>query len=154
MSDSIQTVLDRRFIDAMKSRNESELRVIRAIRTKIQAHKTAKKFDGVVDNALYEKIIGSYVKSMTAAIEDFKKGGDRATEMIADLTYEIEYLSEFLPEKLDANATKTLVDTAIAETNANSPKQLGQVMGFIMKTHRDQVDASLVRQLIVAALSE
>ena len=102
MSDSIQAELDRRFIAAMKSRSESELRVIRAIRTKIQAHKTAKNFDGVVNDALYLKIIGSYVKSMKAAIDDFQKGGDRAAEMIEGLNFEINYLSEFLPQKLDS----------------------------------------------------
>ncbi len=154
MSDSIQAELDGRFIVAMKSRNESELRVIRAIRTKIQAHKTAKNFDGLVDDALYLKIIGSYVKSMKAAIEDFQKGGDRAAEMINGLNFEINYLSEFLPKKLDEAATRVLVDAAIAETKAASPKQLGQVMGFIMKTHRDEVDAGLVRKLIEAALTE
>jgi len=154
MSDSIQAELDRRFIAAMKSRSESELRVIRAIRTKIQAHKTAKNFDGVVNDALYLKIIGSYVKSMKAAIDDFQKGGDRAAEMIEGLNFEINYLSEFLPQKLDEAATQALVDTAIEKTNASSPKQLGQVMGFIMKNHRDEVDAGLVRKLIEAALSD
>ena len=48
----------------------------------------------------------------------------------------------------------SLVDAALEATNATSPKQMGQVMGFIMKTHRDQVDASLVRTLIEEALSE
>ena len=113
-----------------------------------------KNFDGVINDALYLKIIGSYVKSMKAAIDDFQKGGDRAAEMIEGLNFEINYLSEFLPQKLDEAATQTLVDTAIEKTNASSPKQLGQVMGFIMKSHRDEVDAGLVRKLIESALSD
>jgi uncharacterized protein YqeY len=63
------------------------------------------------------------------------------------LTFEIEYLSQFLPKKLGEVETRAIVTASIAEAAVSSRKQIGKVMGLIMKNHKDQVDADLVRKI-------
>jgi hypothetical protein len=154
MAQSLQQILDERMKAAMKARDSRVLNVLRAIRTKVQTEQTSKNFSGVVDDALHLKLIAAYVKSMSSAIADFQKGGERGADMIEQLRFEIAYLEEFLPKKLNEADTLALVKAALDETGASSMKQLGQVMGTIMKSHRDQVDAGLVRKLIEDALPQ
>ena len=69
------------------------------------------------------------------------------------MTWEVDYLSPFLPTLLDEAATGALVEKTIADVGATSLKQMGQVMGAIMKAHKGQVDAGLVKTLISQKLS-
>lgn len=143
----IASELNGRLKQAMKDRNQPELDVIRAIRTKIGEVKTSKGFSGTIDNALYLEIIAKYVKSMTKAREEYLKAGERGVDLAATLTFEIDYLSEFLPKKLGEAETKALVEAAISQSGATSKKEIGRVMGMVMKSHKGQVDAGLVRRL-------
>ena len=131
----------------MKAKDKAVLDVIRAIRTKIGEVRTAKGFDREVDDALHLEVIAAYVKSMSKARAEYVKAGERGAELAAQLTFEIEYLSEFLPKKLDEAGTQALVEAAIAQTGASSKKELGRVMGMVLKTHKDQVDPGLVRAI-------
>lgn len=145
MASTIEAELNRRLKEAMKARDPQVLEVIRAIRTKVGEARTSKGFTGEVDDALYLKIIASYVKSMSKARAEYVKAGERGAELAARLTFEVEYLDEFLPKKLGEAETVPLVEAAIAEVGATSKGQLGRVMGVVMKAHKDSVDPAVVR---------
>lgn len=144
---AIENDLNERLKAAMKAKDQAVLDVIRAIRSKIQLAKTADGFGGVVDDALYLREITAYVKSMTKAREEFVKVGERGAENAARLTFEVDYLSQFLPKKLGEAETRAIVTASIAEAAVSSRKQIGKLMGLIMKNHKDQVDADLVRRI-------
>ncbi len=144
---ALENDLNERLKTAMKAKDQPVLDVIRAIRAKIQLAKTADGFGGVVDDALYLREITAYVKSMAKAREEFLKVGERGAGNAAQLTFEIEYLSQFLPKKLGEAETRAIVTASIAEAGVASRKQIGKVMGLIMKTHKDDVDADLVRKI-------
>ena len=150
----IEKELKKRQRAAMKARDEQELAVLRNIRSRVSEARTAKGFSGEVDDALYLRVIASYVKSMAKAREEFLKGGEKGAELATGLAFEIQYLSEFLPQRLDEAATRELVAAAIAETGASGKKQIGRVMGVVMKEHREEVDAGLLRRLIEELLAE
>ena len=63
------------------------------------------------------------------------------------LEFEIDYLSPFLPQVLDEDATRALVQETIAQLAVSDPKRIGQVMGAIMKAHKGEVEADLVRRI-------
>jgi len=150
---TIEAELTARLKTAMKERNQPVLDVIRAIRTKIGEAKTSKGFSGKIDDALYLETIAKYVKSMTKARDEYLKAGERGEELASALTFEIDYLSEFLPKKLGEAETTELVEAAIASVGATSKKELGRVMGVVMKSHKGQVDAAVVRQIADRLLS-
>ncbi len=147
MAASIINELNERLKAAMKAKDSQTLGVIRAIRTKVGQAKTAKGFSGEVDDALYLTIIAAYVKSMGKALKEYEKAGERGAEHAAQLRFEIGYLSEFLPTRLDEAATIPLVEAAISSSGATTKKEIGRVMGAVMKAHRDEVDASIVRAI-------
>ena len=67
---------------------------------------------------------------------------------------ELTIIEEFLPGLADAETTRLWVQEAIAATGASSPKEMGKVMGAVMRDHKADVDGNLVRQIATELLAE
>ena len=149
---SIQEDLATELKDALRAKDQPRKDAIRSVETEVARAKSEPGFAGEVDDELYVKVIGSYVKKMTKAIAEYEDLGERGQEMATKLSYETDYLSRWLPQKLGEEATLDLVTAAISELGINDPGQAGQVMGHLMKTHQSSVDGSLVKRLVGEAL--
>lgn len=150
---SIEQELTQRLKDAMKSKDQRVLGVVRMIKARITEARTAKGFTGEVDDALYLQVIAAYSKQMTKAVEEYEAQGERGREMAEQLRWEIGYLSDFLPKKLDEAATRELVRAKIAELGVSDPKRAGQVMGALMKEHKDALDAGITKRVVEQELA-
>ena len=74
--------------------------------------------------------------------------------MAEKLAFEVEYLSRFLPKKLDEDATRTLVRSAIEALGvAGDEKAAGRVTGHVMKQHGKDLDGALVNRIVREELS-
>ena len=149
---SIEQQLTDRMKDAMRNKKARELEVLRMVKTQAQTAKTAPGFDGKTDDAFWLDVIGKYVKQQQRALAEFEKAGEAGREHVERLSYEVEYFSEFLPEKLDDAALRALVVQAVQETGAVGGKMAGKVMGHIMKTHKDSVEPSSLKRIIAEVL--
>ena len=138
---------------AMKSGDRATLNVIRQIQSEISMAKAAPGFDGEVDDDLYLATIATYVRRMSKARGEYEELGERGREQADRLTFEIDYLSAYLPQKLDEAATRALVDQTIASLGATDPKMTGQVIGAVMKSGED-VNGALVARLVNEALAD
>ena len=149
---SIQEQLAAEQKAAMKSGDRATLNVIRQIQSEISVAKAAPGFDGEVDDDLYLATIATYVKRMSKARGEYEALGERGQEQADKLTFEIDYLSAYLPQKLDEAATRALVDQTIADLGAADPKMIGRVIGAVMKSG-EEVDGALVARLVNEALA-
>lgn len=138
--------------EALKTGDRNRKDAIRAIETEVSRAKAEPGFEGDVNDDLYRTVIGSYVKKMTKARQEYDDLGERGQEMASKLAFETEYLSRWLPTQLDEAATKQLVYEAITELSVEDPKRAGQVVGHIMKVHKGEVDGGLVNRLVREAL--
>ncbi len=138
---------------AMKSGDRATLNAIRQIQSEVSVAKAAPGFTGEVDEDLYLSTISTYVKRMTKARDEYAAMGDRGRQQADKLTFEIEYLSKYLPAKLDEDATRALVDEVITELGADDPKMTGRVIGAVMKKGKD-VDGALVARLVNERLAQ
>lgn len=146
---TIQEQLTTELRDAMKAKDAPRRDVIRQVQTEVATARSAPDFTGEVDDAFYEKVIASYVKKMDKSREEYATLGERGEEMADKLAYEVEYLSRWLPSKLDEEATRRLVAEAIAELGvAGDEKAAGRVTGHLMKSHGPDVDGGLVNRLV------
>jgi hypothetical protein len=137
---------------AMKGGDRATLNVIRQIQSEVSVAKAAPGFDGEVDDDLYLATIATYVKRMGKARSEYEALGERGREQAEKLTFEIDYLSAYLPTKLDEAATRALVDQTIADLGADDPKMTGRVIGTVMKSGQE-VDGKLVARLVNEALA-
>jgi uncharacterized protein len=149
---SIHEDLSAELKDAMRARDRDRLDVIRQIETEVSKAKSEPGFTGDVDDTLYRSIIAAYVKKMDKARDEFVALGERGAEAAEKLTFEIDYLARWLPKGLSEDETREVVRIAIKELRAEDAKQMGQVIGHIMKNGPKGVDGALVSRLVKEAL--
>ncbi len=151
---SIADELANELTSAIKAGDARRRDAIRQIQTEVATAKADPGFTGNSGDPLYQKVIGSYVKKMDKARIEYESYGDRGAEMADRLAFEVDYLSRWLPKKLDEGATRRLVEDAIAELNvAGDEKAAGRVTGQLMKTMGGDLDGALVNRLVKEALS-
>jgi uncharacterized protein YqeY len=132
---------------AMKDRDGRTTDVVRMIKTRVQERRTAKGFAGEVDDALVRDVIGAYRKQLQKALPDYEKAGERGVAQVAQLRFEIEFCERFLPRGLDADVLRALVRERLQALGLSDPKQVGRLVGDVMKTHKGQVEAADVKRI-------
>ncbi|MGH8924394.1 MAG: GatB/YqeY domain-containing protein [Acidimicrobiia bacterium] len=152
---TIKEELSAELKDAMKGKDARRRDVIRMIDTEVTLARSTPGFKGEVDDDLYRRVIAAYAKKMNKAKGEFEEAGERGAAMAEKLRWEVEYLSRWLPKKLDGPSTEALVRTTIDQLGvAGDPKASGRVIGEIVKAHKDEVDGALVTRLVAQALSD
>jgi uncharacterized protein YqeY len=134
--------------DAMRAQDGPRRDVIRQVETEIAVARSQPGFQGEVDDELYRTVIAAYVKKMDKARDEYLEIGERGAVMAEKLGYEVQYLSRWLPSKLDEAATRDLVKAAIVELGVGGDeKAAGRVIGQVMKTHGKDLDGGLVNRV-------
>lgn len=150
---SVQQRLDDQLKTAMRARDKRTVQLIRMVKSKMGEKTTAKGFSGTVTDETWLGVIEAYSKSQRKAIELFKKAGEAGQEHIDQINWEIETLAVYLPEKADEATVRGWVDTALAALGGKEKAKMGQLMGAVMKAHKGEADAGLVRTVVTAALA-
>jgi hypothetical protein len=65
----------------------------------------------------------------------------------------VPVIDEFLPQQLSEEELATLVDQAIAETGADSMRDMGKVMGLVTQRSAGRADGRAASDLVKARLS-
>ena len=145
---SIKDELAAELKDAMKAQDKPRLAVIRQVETEIARVRSEPGFEGDVDDDLYRRVLGSYVKKMEKAREEYTELGERGAEQAAKLAFEVDYLARWLPQALGEDETRAIVRGAIEELGVDDPKMVGRVMGHIMKAGHDGLDGGVVNRVV------
>jgi uncharacterized protein YqeY len=146
---SIQEELAEELRDAMRAKDARRRDVIRQIQTEVSVARSTAGFSGNVDDDLYRDVIASYTKRMRKSIDEYRGLGERGQAMADKLSYEVEYLSRWLPATLGEDETRAMVREAIAELGVDGDeKATGRVIGRLMKSHRDELDGTLVARIV------
>jgi uncharacterized protein len=146
--------IDRKIHEAMKAHEQHALDTLRMLKSKLIEKRTSPGFKGDLTDGVVREVAASYVKQLQRALGEFEKAGEPGRDLAVRTKWEIEYLSEYLPKHLDEASTREIVEEAIRESGATAPAQSGRVIGLIMKGHKDEVDATLVRKLVEEILAK
>ncbi len=135
--------------DAMRAQDAPRRDVIRQVETEVSVARSQPGFEGETDDDLYRQVIGSYVKKMDKARSEYIEIGERGEAMASKLGFEVEYLSRWLPQKLDEKSTRELVRSIIVDLGvAGEEKAAGRVTGELMKSRGADLDGGLVNRLV------
>tara|TARA_B000000475_G_scaffold160610_1_gene129367 strand:+ start:334 stop:738 length:405 start_codon:yes stop_codon:yes gene_type:complete len=134
----------------MKAKDKPKLDAIRQVQTEI-AKKKSEKGEEATDE-LVLGVISSYVKKMTKAVEEYKSLGDRGIEMAEKIQFEIDFLSDWLPEQLSEEDVAKLVDEVLADLGDVDMSQMGRIIGAVI-AKGDGIDGSVVSKLVKEKLS-
>jgi len=135
---------------ALKAKDALRLQALRNIRA---AFLTEMKRDGaetLADETCIQ-LLRRLEKQRKESIDAYESAG--RTEQAAAEQAELLVIRGYLPSLADEAATRAWVRAAIEASGASDPKQLGMVMGALMKQHKGEVDAGLARRIAGELLS-
>ena len=136
--------------EAMKAKDKPKLDAIRQVQTEI-AKKKSEKGEEATDE-LVLGVISSYVKKMAKAVDEYNSLGERGAEMAEKIQFEIDFLSQWLPEQLSEEDVEKLVDEVLAEFGEVDMSQMGKIIGAVM-AKGDGIDGSIVSKIVKEKLT-
>ena len=136
---------------AMKAGDKATLNVVRSVRSEVATAQTAPGFDGEIDDEMYLATIATYFKRITKAQAEYEGLGDAGKDRAESIQFELDYLAQFMPQKLGEAETRELVEEVIADLNAGPGTPTGQVVGAVMRSGKE-LDGALVNRLVNDAL--
>ncbi|MBM4385540.1 MAG: GatB/YqeY domain-containing protein [Deltaproteobacteria bacterium] len=134
---------------ALKSKQAERLVALRNIRAAFLYEMKKDGASTLADEAAIAAL-RKLEKQRQESIEAFSKGGRE--EMAAAERAELAVIQAFLPSLADEATTSRWVDEAIAASGATSAKELGKVMGALMKAHKGDIDGNLARAIAAKKL--
>ncbi len=96
-------------------------------------------------------VLAKEVKTRRESLDAFRSGG--RADLAGEEEAALEILAEFLPTPLDEDALDRMVDEAVVESGAASPRDLGKVMKLLAPRVRGRADGRVVSERVARALA-
>lgn len=134
--------------EGMKARDGLRVSVLRLLLSELKNEKIKLGRDLEDEEGL--ALVKRAVKRRGEAAREYEKGG--RPELAEKERGERKILEGYLPAQLGREEIERLVEEAVKELDASSPKDLGRIMSAVMKEHRAEVDGALVREIAAKRL--
>ena len=138
--------------EAMKAKNEAQLRGLRAIKAEIIKAKTEPGAGGEISADKEVSMLQKMVKQRRDALEIYKQ--QNRTDLAQKEQEEIDVIECFLPAQLTEEELKKEVQQIIAETGASSPADMGKVMGAATKKLAGRADGKTISAVVKQLLTK
>lgn len=138
---------------ALLGGNRFEGEVLRNLKAAIlnEEVNTGKREEGLEESNI-EALIAREVKKRKESIALYEANG--RPELAEAEQQEIDVLEKYLPEALNEDEVRALVQSAIAEIGAEGPQQMGQVIGAVKAKAGTAADGALVARLAKEELTK
>jgi len=134
---------------AMKARDKERLSTIRLIIAEFKRIEVDERIE--VDDARALAVLDKMVKQRRDSAEQFTAAG--RDELAAQENAEIAVIQEYLPAQLSEDELITMVDAAIAASDASGMQAMGAVMGQLKPQLQGRADIGAVSQLVKSRLT-
>ena len=138
---------------AMKAKDKIRLNTVRSVKKVILEKESELRAKGVDELTAEQEIeiLTKLAKQRRDSVEQFTKAG--RDDLAEKESQELTVLEEFLPAQMTEEEVAAAVEEAIAQTGASSPKDMGKVMGVLMKELKGKADGKLIQTLVKDKLS-
>lgn len=134
----------------MKNKNAVKLSTLRMIMAELQRKEKEKGIP--VNNETAHQILQSMIRRTKEAIEQFRKGGRE--DLAEKEQQEIKIIEEYLPEQLSEDEIIEHVHTAISGLGVRGPREMGRVMGVLVKKLSGRADGSSISRIVKEELQK
>ncbi len=134
---------------AMKGGNKARLGVIRLILAAIKQVEVDERI--TLDNERVIQVLDKMLKQRRESIRQYAEAG--RNDLVAIEEAEIPVIQDFLPQPLTEAEIDLMVKDAVAESGAESVKDMGKVMALLKTKMQGRADMSIVGNKIKTALA-
>lgn len=138
--------IDKDFKDAMKSKDELTLSVLRLARTSLKNKQIEVMHE--LSDAEAQAVLKTMIKQYQDALSDFQNAGRQ--DLVERQQKEIDILAKYLPAALPQAEVEKLVSEALETSGATD---VGKAMGVAMKAVAGRADGNVVREIVQRLLS-
>ena len=149
MTENIKASIKHEVSLSMKEGNKFRTTTLRLMVSAFQVEEINKK-EELNDKECIE-ILEKMIKQRKDSISQFESAGRE--ELSKKEKDEISIIQEFMPEQLSAEEIDILVKKVISETNAESMKDMGKVMGTLKELTSGKADVGYISSEVKKALS-
>ena len=133
---------------AVKSRDKPTISTLRMLLSGLKNAELEEREE--LKEELELAIISSYARRVRESIEEFTKG-DR-NDLVMKERAELEIVMRYLPEQLGEEEIEAEAKKVIEEIEAEGPRDIGRVMGEMMKRFKGRVDGKSVSRIVSGLL--
>ena len=141
--------------EAMKARDQRSVSTLRLVLAQLKdrdiAARPAGNASGIGEGEIEEMLL-KMVKQRQESIVLYKQGN--RPDLVQQEEEEIAVIERFMPKRLDEAEASAAVETAIAETVAQSVKEMGRVMAKLKERFAGRMDFAKAGQLVKQRLSQ
>lgn len=134
---------------SMKGGDKARLAVIRLIMAALKQREVDERIE--LDDAQTIEVLDKMLKQRRESIRQYR-AADREDLAVVEEA-EIAVIQDFLPQALSDEEIAVLIGAAVAESGANSVKDMGKVMALLKPKMQGRADMSVVSAKIKQALS-
>lgn len=134
---------------AMRERNKARVDALRLITAAIKQIEVDERIE--VDEQRLTVILTKMAKQRKESITQYTKA--QRQDLVEQEQFELALIEAYLPEAMPESEVAAIIDQAIAESNAESMKDMGKVMAMIKPKLQGRADMAQVSALIKAKLS-
>lgn len=147
---SLLTTLNDDIKTAMKSKDKETLSVLRMLKAAIQNEQIKANRDLNGEEEL--TVLSREMKQRRDSLTEFEKA--ERDDLASKVKIEIAIVEKYMPKQLSEEEIQQIVQTAIDQTGASSPKEFGKVMGAVMPKVKGKADGNQVNAIVKELLQE
>lgn len=144
------TVLNEDIKTAMKARDREKLTTLRMLKSAVQNEEIAKGKKLSDEDEL--TVLSREKKQRVESLNEFEKANRE--DLVEKLRNEIAIVDSYLPEQLDEEEIREIVQGTIEQTGAKSMQEMGKVMGALMPKVKGKADGGLVNSIVREELNK
>ena len=149
MSSELKSTISSAVKDAMRAKNKESLTVLRLLMSECKRIEVDERIE--LDDARVLVILDKQVKQRRDSIKQYSDAG---RQDLADTEiFEMEVIQEFLPQALTEDEITQLLNAAIAESSAESMRDMGKVMAIVKPQMQGRADMGEVSKVIKKLLN-
>ena len=135
--------------EAMRAKDRPRLEAVRLLRAAIQRREIDERTELDDDGVL--SVVQKMIKQGHDAVEQFENGN--RDDLVSKETGMLRVLEDYLPAQLSKTELEALLDSAFAETGADSQRDMGKVMGWLKPKINGRADMGIVSNAVKQRLT-
>jgi uncharacterized protein len=135
--------------DAMRAKEKKLLGALRLIQAAFKQKEVDERIELTDEQIIV--ILDKMAKQHRDSISQFKEAN--RDDLVEIEEFELDIITKYLPAQLSEDEIKTLINSAISKTGAESIKDMGKVMGILKGELQGRADMGKVSGLIKAQLN-
>jgi|LSQX01.2.fsa_nt_gb hypothetical protein len=147
---SLVDTIRKDMFQASKEGNSTKADILKLALAEIKNEQIALGKEELEENEV-EKILRREVKKIVDSIEQFEKM--QREDLVQREKAQLEVINEYLPELLSGDEVRKIVEQKVKEIGAVSVKDMGKIMGVVMKELDGKADGNTVKAIVLELLS-